>query len=93
MIAGGKGCSPIAKGVTDVIYKGIRYTIAVTDEPDIWRWRFEIGNSVRSGRTQTRLVELATRRVQSNEQKRQTLLKLLADKEAKDAQPARKERD
>jgi hypothetical protein len=29
----------------------------------------------------------------SDEQKRQTLLKLLADEEAKDAQPARKEQD
>jgi len=48
-----------------VIYKGIQYTIAATDEPDIWRWRFQIGDAVRSGRTQTRLAELATRRVQS----------------------------
>jgi hypothetical protein len=48
-----------------VIYKGIEYTISATDEPDIWRWRFEIGDAVRSGRTQTRLAELAARRVQS----------------------------
>jgi uncharacterized membrane protein YcjF (UPF0283 family) len=48
-----------------VIYKGIQYTISATEEPDIWRWRFQIGDTVRSGRTQTRLAELAARRVQS----------------------------
>ena len=56
---------PHLPGVTDVIYKGIQYSIAATDEPDIWRWRFQIGDAVRSGRTQTRLAELAARRVQS----------------------------
>jgi hypothetical protein len=52
-------------GLTDVIYKGIQYTISPTEEPDIWRWRFEIGEAVKSGKTQTRLAELAARRVQS----------------------------
>ena len=56
---------PHLSGVADVIYKGIQYSIAATDEPDIWRWRFQIGDAVRSGRTQTRLAELAARRVQS----------------------------
>jgi hypothetical protein len=56
---------PSIKGVTDVIHKGIQYTISATEEPDIWRWRFEIGETVKSGRTQTRLAELAGRRVQS----------------------------
>ncbi|MGZ3292819.1 MAG: hypothetical protein ACXU9D_06030 [Xanthobacteraceae bacterium] len=51
--------------MTDVIYKGIQYTIAATDEPDIWRWQFQIGDAVRSGKTQTRLAELAARRVQT----------------------------
>jgi hypothetical protein len=51
--------------VTDVVHKGIQYTISATDEPDIWRWRFQIGDAVRSGRTETRLAELAARRVQS----------------------------
>ena len=50
---------------TSVIYKGIEYTIAATAEPDIWRWRFQVGDTVRTGRTQTRLVELAARRVQA----------------------------
>jgi hypothetical protein len=56
---------PIYEGVTDVIDKGIQYPISATEEPDIWRWRFEIGDAVRSGRTQARLAELAARRVQS----------------------------
>jgi hypothetical protein len=50
---------------TSTIYKGIQYTIAATAEPDVWRWQFQIGDTVRTGRTQTRLAELAARRVQS----------------------------
>jgi hypothetical protein len=48
-----------------VIYKGVEYTVVATAEPDIWEWRFEFGDRVRRGRTQTRLVALAARRVQS----------------------------
>jgi len=48
-----------------VIYKGIEYTVLATAEPDIWEWRFQFGDKVKTGRTQTRLVALATRRVQS----------------------------
>jgi len=58
-----------------VVYKGIQYTIAATAEPDIWLWRFQIGDTVRTGRTQTRLAELAARRVQS---KIDTALRALA---------------
>jgi len=48
-----------------VIYKGVEYTVVATAEPDIWEWRFEIDDKVKTGRTQTRLVALAARRVQS----------------------------
>jgi len=48
-----------------VIYKGVEYTVVATAEPDIWEWRFEIGDKKKTGRTQTRLVALAARRVQS----------------------------
>jgi len=48
-----------------VIYKGVEYTVVATAEPDIWEWRFEIDDKVKSGKTQTRLVALAARRVQS----------------------------
>jgi hypothetical protein len=47
-----------------VIHKGVQYTVAATAEPDVWRWQFQIGNSVRTGMTQTRLAALAARRVQ-----------------------------
>lgn len=48
-----------------MIYKGVEYIVVATAEPDIWEWRFELGNKVRTGRTQTRLAALAARRVQS----------------------------
>jgi len=48
-----------------VIYKDVEYTVVATAEPDIWEWRFQIGDTVRAGRTQTRLAALAARRVQS----------------------------
>jgi len=58
-----------------VIHRDIQYTITATVEPDVWRWRFEIGGAVRSGTTQTRLAALAARRVQS---KIDAVLKALA---------------
>lgn len=48
-----------------MIYKGVEYTVVATAEPDIWEWRFRIGDKVKTGRTQTRLAALAARRVQS----------------------------
>jgi hypothetical protein len=48
-----------------VIYKGVEYTVVATAEPDIWEWRFQLGETVKTGRTQTRLAALASRRVQS----------------------------
>ncbi len=47
-----------------MIHKGIEYSVAATVEPDVWQWRFQIGESVRTGRTKTRLGALAARRVQ-----------------------------
>jgi len=48
-----------------VIYKGVEYTVVATAEPDIWEWRFKLDDKVKTGKTQTRLVALAARRVQS----------------------------
>jgi hypothetical protein len=48
-----------------VFYKGVEYTVVATAEPDIWEWRFQVGDTVKTGKTQTRLVALAARRVQS----------------------------
>lgn len=58
-------CRLSATGTHAVIYKGVEYTVVATAEPDIWEWRFEIDDKVKTGRTQTRLVALAARRVQS----------------------------
>ena len=48
-----------------MIYRGVQYTVTATAEPDIWQWRFQVGDAVRSGKTQTRLAALAARRVRS----------------------------
>jgi hypothetical protein len=48
-----------------VIYKGVEFTVVATAEPDIWEWRYQIGDKTKTGRTQTRLPTLAVRRVQS----------------------------
>lgn len=56
--------SRLARGVITMIHKGVEYFLAATAEPDIWQWRFQIGDTVKTGKTQTRLVTLAERRVQ-----------------------------
>jgi hypothetical protein len=52
-----------ARGVL-VIYKGVEYSVTATNEPDVWQWQFRIGERLATGKTRTRLVHLATRRVQ-----------------------------
>lgn len=46
-----------------MIYKGVEYSVTATSEPDIWQWRFQIGGLTTTGRTRTRLVHMAERRV------------------------------
>lgn len=46
-----------------MIYRGIEYSVAATSEPDIWQWRFRIGDVTTTGRARTRLVHMVTRRV------------------------------
>ena len=48
-----------------MIHRGVQYTVVATAEPDIWEWRYELGDQVKTGRTQTRLAALAARRVKS----------------------------
>lgn len=48
-----------------MIHRGIQYTVVATAEPDIWEWRYEYGDQVKTGKTQTRLAALAARRVKS----------------------------
>jgi hypothetical protein len=45
--------------------KGIEFTVSQVDE-DWWNWRFQIGETVRTGSTQTRLMGMAAHRVQQN---------------------------
>jgi len=46
-----------------VFYKGVQFSVVATAEPDIWEWRYELDNTFKTGRTQTRLPALAARRV------------------------------
>ena len=45
-------------------HKGVEYMVAPAATPGIWRWQFQIGDQVKSGRTETRINLLAMRRVQ-----------------------------
>ena len=47
-----------------MIYRGVEYSITATGEPDVWQWRFQIGESTTVGKARTRLLHMATRRVQ-----------------------------
>ena len=46
-----------------MIYKGVEYTLTPV-APGVWKWQFQIGESVKTGKTKTRLAALAARRVQ-----------------------------
>ena len=43
--------------------RGVEFTLSQVDE-DWWNWRFQIGETVRTGSTQTRLMGMAAHRVQ-----------------------------
>jgi hypothetical protein len=45
-----------------MIHKGIEYSVSPTVEPDVWQWRFRIGNKTYAGKTRTRMAALASRR-------------------------------
>lgn len=47
-----------------MIYRGVEYSITATGEPDVWLWQFQVGNSTTIGKARTRLLPMATRRVQ-----------------------------
>jgi len=46
-----------------MIHKGIQYSVMATEVPGIWRWKFLIGNQLRTGRTETKIDLMAIRRV------------------------------
>jgi hypothetical protein len=43
--------------------KGVVFTLSQLDE-DRWKWRFQIGETVKTGNTQARLMGMAAHRVQ-----------------------------
>ena len=47
-----------------MIHDGIKFTVAATEAPGIWRWQFTINEKTWTGRTETRLELLAIRRVE-----------------------------
>jgi hypothetical protein len=46
-------------------YKGVDFSVSISAVPDVWKWQFQIGQLVKSGRTEAKLQLLAVRRVQS----------------------------
>jgi hypothetical protein len=46
-----------------MIHKGIAFSLLLI-EPGLWQWRFQIGETVTTGRTQTNLMGLAARRAE-----------------------------
>jgi hypothetical protein len=43
--------------------KGVEFTLLLA-EPGLWKWRFQIGETATTGKTQTNLMGLAARRVE-----------------------------
>ena len=46
-----------------MIHKGVEFTLTLA-APGIWKWQFQIGEKVKTGKTEARLQLLAIRRVQ-----------------------------
>jgi hypothetical protein len=46
-----------------MIHKGVEYSVSPA-APGVWMWQFQIGDKVKTGRTEARLQLLAIRRVQ-----------------------------
>jgi hypothetical protein len=46
-----------------MIRKGVEFTLRLR-EPGLWEWRFQIGEAVSTGKTETNLMGLAVHRVQ-----------------------------
>ena len=44
--------------------QSVEYTVVVGATPGVWSWQFRIGDTVKSGKTETRLNLMAIRRVQ-----------------------------
>jgi hypothetical protein len=45
-------------------HRGIEFTLTKTAIPGVWEWQFRIGETVKTGKTETKIDLLAIRRVQ-----------------------------
>jgi hypothetical protein len=48
----------------EMTYKGVEYTVVKTANTDVWKWQFQIGESVKTGKTETKIELLARRRTE-----------------------------
>ena len=55
--------APMNHLATPMNHKGVEYTLTRSETPGVWKWQFRIGDLVKSGRTEARLLLLAMRRV------------------------------
>ncbi len=46
-----------------MIRRGVKFTLLQV-EPDLWKWEFQIDQTVKSGKTKSKLMGMAARRVQ-----------------------------
>jgi hypothetical protein len=46
-----------------MIHKGVEYNVTPAT-PGVWKWQFRIGDTIKTGKTATKLQLLAIRRVQ-----------------------------
>jgi hypothetical protein len=60
-----RGLTRAAYGRFPMNHKGVDYSLTRSQLPEIWKWKFRIGDRVKSGTTEARLLLLAMRRVQS----------------------------
>ncbi len=45
-------------------HRGVEYSVAMTAVPGVWKWQFRIGTELKTGKTETRIGQLAARRVE-----------------------------
>jgi hypothetical protein len=57
------GMPPGVRGALKMIHKGVEYTVTLVT-PGVWKWQFQIGNTIKTGKTEAKLQLLAIRRVQ-----------------------------
>ena len=63
-----------------MMHRGVEFTVTMS-APGLWQWQFRIGDTVKTGKTETNIRLLAIRRVQ-----------LRIDRELKKAAPSDRDR-